>query len=55
MAKIQTETLVVTFNKLVKDADTDAQGIITAEMLESINAVVEELAGNGIVVEIQVA
>ncbi len=56
MAKIQTESLVITFNKLVKDsADPAPQGIITAEILESINAVAEELAGSGVVVEVQVA
>ncbi len=56
MTKSQTETLVLSFSKLVKDqADPELQGIITAEMLESINAVAEELAGAGIIVEIQVA
>ncbi len=44
-----------TFSKLVKDQSSSDEGIITAEMLESLNAVAEELAGSGIIVEIQPA
>lgn len=55
MAKIQTESLVITFSKLVKDHTDNEQSIVTAEILDSINAVAEELAGSGVVVEIQVA
>jgi hypothetical protein len=55
MAKIQTETLTFTFSKLVKDlADTNepTAGIVNAEMLEGLNAVAEELAGSGVIVEV---
>ena len=53
MAKIQTESLVISFSKLVKDLDLNpSSGIITADMLESMNAVAEELAGAGVIVEI---
>lgn len=55
MAKIQTETLTFTFSKLVKDLTDTSEptaGIVNAEMLESLNAVAEELAGTGVVVEV---
>ena len=53
MAKIQTESLVISFSKLVKDLELNPQnGIITADMLESMNAVAEELAGAGVIVEV---
>ena len=55
MAKIQTESLVITFSKLVKDSDEHNTSVFTAEVVESLNAVAEELAGNGVIVEIQVA
>lgn len=55
MAKIQTESLVITFSKLVKDSEASDSGIVTAELLESLNAVAEELAGAGVIVEINVA
>jgi hypothetical protein len=55
MAKIQTETLTFTFSKLVKDQTDTSEptaGLVNAEMLEGLNAVAEELAPAGVVVEI---
>lgn len=54
MAKIQSETIVITFNKLVKDNETAAQ-MTNAELVASLEAVAQELVGAGIVVEVQVA
>lgn len=56
MAKIQTESLVITFSKLVKDQnEAEQQNIIDSDMLEGITAVAEELVGAGVIVEIQTA
>jgi hypothetical protein len=54
MAKIQTETVVVTFNKLVKDSDS-ASTVLTPEVIAALEQVAQELAGAGIIVELQVA
>lgn len=54
MAKIQTETVVVTFNRLVKDSE-NAPAILTEEVTAALEQVAQELAGAGIIVELQVA
>jgi len=54
MAKIQTETVVITFNKLIKDNENEV-ALLTDEQLAALEQVAQELAGDGIVVEAQVA
>jgi hypothetical protein len=51
MAKLQTETIVIQVSKLYKDAETPTE-IISAEVISSLEAVVQELAGDGALVEI---
>jgi hypothetical protein len=54
MAKIQTETVVITFNKLIKDNENEV-ALLTDEQLAALEQVAQELAGDGIIVEAQVA
>jgi hypothetical protein len=54
MAKIHTETIVISFSKLVKESETPA-AITTKELIDALAAVSEELAGAGIVVEVEKA
>jgi|TARA_R110000868_G_scaffold63617_6_gene191865 hypothetical protein len=54
MAKIQTETVVITFNKLIKDNENEV-ALLSYEQLAALEQVAQELAGDGIVVEAQVA
>ena len=54
MAKIQTETVVSTFNKLIKDNENEV-ALLTDEQLAALEQVAQELAGDGIIVEAQVA
>jgi ABC-type arginine transport system ATPase subunit len=54
MAKIQTETVVLTFNRLVKDSES-APALLTPEITAALEQVAQELAGTGVVVEVQVA
>jgi len=54
MAKIQTETVVITFNKLIKDNENEV-ALLSDEQLAALEQVAQELAGDGIVVEAQVA
>ena len=51
---MQTETLVITVTKLLKDTDTEST-VLTDDVVGSLEAVVSELAGAGALVEIQQA
>ena len=50
MAKIHTESIVLTLSKLVKDTDAGTE-IATADIVAALQSVAEELAGTGVVVE----
>jgi hypothetical protein len=54
MAKLHEEVIVVKVSKLLKDSDSDPV-ILDTETVTSIEAVVQELAGAGTLVEIQIA
>ena len=56
MAKLQEEVLVIKVSRLVKDSETEPQpAMINADIIASLEAVVQELAGANTLVEIQVA
>lgn len=50
MAKIHTESIVITLSKLIRD-DAPATHIATDDIVAALQSVAEELAGTGIVVE----
>lgn len=54
MAKIQTETVVITFNKLVKDS-ADQDTIVSNDIVSALASVAEELIGAGVIVEVEKA
>jgi hypothetical protein len=54
MAKINEQTIVITVSQLVKDS-TDIQPLLSADIIAQLEAVVAELAGAGVLVEIQQA
>ena len=51
MAKINEQTLVITVSQLVKDS-ANLQPLLSAEVVAQLEAVVAELAGTGVLVEI---
>lgn len=51
MAKIVEDVLVVKFSKLVKDDNTDTD-LVSDEVQMALEQVSQELAGDGIVVEV---
>lgn len=55
MAKIQTQSVIITLNKLVKDTDEDTSVLASEDLVTALASVAEELAGAGVVVETQVA
>lgn len=54
MAKLHEEVIVVKVSKLLKDTEAESV-ILDSDTVTSIEAVVQELAGAGTLVEIQVA
>lgn len=52
MAKINSQTLVITVSQLVKDSDPTSP-LLSEEVVAQLEAVVAELAGSGTLVEIQ--
>lgn len=58
MARIQEEVIVITVSKLHKDTPTSTvtdSEITNDEQLDALASVVEELLGNGVVVEVSKA
>jgi len=51
MAKIHEEIIVIKMSKLVRDTE-ETSGIADADTVASLEAVVQELVGAGVVVEI---
>lgn len=54
MAKIESENIVITVSRLVKDDAPEAH-IVTGDVTEALAQVAQELLGAGVIVEIQVA
>lgn len=54
MAKIQEQNVVITVSKLVKDSE-QTQALVTQEVMDALASVAEELLGNGVVVEVNLA
>lgn len=52
MAKIIEDVVVIKLSKLVKDSE-GAESIASDDIVESLVSVVEELAGAGVVVEVE--
>lgn len=55
MAKIHEEVIVIKLSKLVRDSDSVDPFLVSAEMCETLRSVSEELAGAGVVVEVEPA
>ncbi len=54
MAKVQTEIIVVKLSKLVKDTDDDdVSQLVNNDIESSLEAIVQELVGDQILVEIE--
>lgn len=54
MAKVQEQNVVITVSKLVKN-DDQGQPLVTQDVLDALASVAEELLGNGVVVEVNLA
>lgn len=52
MAKLKEELVVIKLSKLLRDSDLDSASIMDQQAVESLEAVVQELAGDKVLVEI---
>lgn len=52
MAKIQEELIVIKLSKLHKDSNTQTLGLAGEDVISGLEAVVQELVGNDVIVEI---
>jgi hypothetical protein len=50
MAQVVTESIVITFSKLVKDSGA-AESITDSDILAALEQVAQELVGSGVIVE----
>ena len=52
MAKIHEEIVVIKLSKLVKDSELTSQGELAGELISNLEAVVQELVGSDVIVEV---
>lgn len=52
MPQIQTDTVVITFSKLVRTGATE-DALVTEDILQALQQVAQELAGDSIIVEVE--
>ena len=55
MAKIQSEKIVITVSRIVKDSDSVSDSVVNDEIIAALEQVAQELIGNSVVVEITTA
>jgi hypothetical protein len=55
MAKIHEEVVVIKLSRLIKESDTDTLQNINSDNLSAIEAIVQELVGDSVVVEVEKA
>lgn len=55
MAKVHTETITITLSRLVKDSAENPDSVVTDDLISSLEAVTEELVGQGVIVEAQIS
>lgn len=52
MAKLHEEIIVIKVSKLLRDSESSPSGLLDQQALDSLEAVIQELAGSNILVEI---
>lgn len=53
MAHIVEEAITITFSRIVKEGETAQDSAITAEIIDTLESVAQELAGASVVVEVK--
>lgn len=55
MAKIVEDVLVIKFSRIVKNGDSDPAPALSADTAKALEQVAQELVGEGVVVEVEMA
>jgi len=55
MAKIIEDVVIIKFSKIVKDNESEGLSIANSDIQQALEQVAQELAGNGVVVEVEKA
>jgi hypothetical protein len=55
MASIVEEIVVVKFSRLIKDSEIGATSIVSKDIQNALEQVAQELAGQGVIVEVEKA
>jgi hypothetical protein len=55
MAKIHEEIIVIKLSKLVKDSPDTTEIRMSESLLENLEQIVQELVGDGVIVEVEIA
>lgn len=53
MAKLQTETITITVSRMVKNNEDADATLLTQDAIDSLEAIISELAGGDVMVEIE--
>jgi hypothetical protein len=53
MAKVQTEIIVVKLSKLIKDNTNEVDSLVNKDFDSNLEAIVQELVGENVLVEIE--
>lgn len=53
MAKIHEEVVVIKLSKLVKDTDDSGSSLASSDTVQALEQVVQELVGDGVIVEVE--
>ena len=53
MAKIVEDIVVIKFSKIVKDSESESVAIAGADIQTALEQVAQELAGSGVIVEVE--
>jgi hypothetical protein len=53
MARIHEDVIIIKLSKLVKDSTNDESSLIGKDTIENIEAIVQELVGDSVIVEVE--
>ena len=53
MARIHEDVIIIKLSKLVKDSTNDESSLIAEDTIENIEAIVQELVGDSVIVEVE--
>lgn len=53
MAKVHTEVLVIKMSKLVRDRESGDHELVTEDIKNNLETIVQELVGDNVIVEIE--